>query len=116
MNTEFEEHKKECGCCEMTKVDKEKRGYGISYGFPTGNKTQEILKEMQIKWENENWRLPEIVSFVFKKGREEQEKEIKIEIITKKIWEKSKPSEEYPKDFLVIPALDIIELLKEVLK
>ena len=36
------------------------------------------------------------------------EKEIK-----EKIWKESKPADEYPKDYLVIPALDVIRILED---
>jgi seryl-tRNA synthetase len=41
------------------------------------------------------------------------EKEVTNEMIKNKIWENAKPANEYPKDWLVIPVLDVIELLKE---
>jgi poly(3-hydroxyalkanoate) synthetase len=32
-------------------------------------------------------------------------------MIKDKLWENAKPASEYPKDWLVIPVLDVIELL-----
>ncbi len=29
----------------------------------------------------------------------------------KQIWKKSKPASDFPKDYLVVPALDVIEML-----
>jgi hypothetical protein len=37
-------------------------------------------------------------------------------MIKDKLWKNSKPANEYPKDWLVIPVLDVIELLKEETK
>lgn len=33
--------------------------------------------------------------------------------IKDKLWKESKPAGEYPKDFIVIPVLDAIELIEE---
>jgi hypothetical protein len=38
----------------------------------------------------------------------------KIEEIEKEIWKEAKPSGEFPQDWLVIPVLDVIELIKEI--
>lgn len=37
---------------------------------------------------------------------------MKNEELKNELWKKSKPAKEYPKDWLVIPTLDVIELLK----
>ena len=42
-----------------------------------------------------------------KKGETKMNKELKS-----KLWKKSKPSGEYPKDWYVIPVLDVIELIE----
>jgi hypothetical protein len=38
----------------------------------------------------------------------------RIEEIEKEIWKEAKPSGEFPQDWLVIPALDMIELIKDL--
>jgi len=37
-----------------------------------------------------------------------------IEEIKKEIWRKVRPSRQFPQDWLVIPALDMIELIKDL--
>jgi len=33
--------------------------------------------------------------------------------LKERIWEQSKPAQDFPKDWLVIPALDVIEMIEE---
>jgi hypothetical protein len=38
----------------------------------------------------------------------------RFEEIQKEIWKEAKPSGEFPQDWLVIPALEMIELIKDL--
>ena len=37
----------------------------------------------------------------------------RIKELEKRLWNKSKPAKEYPKDFYVIPTLEVIEMMEQ---